>query len=330
MRSAIVCQPRKKAREGHAPRSRRPVSLLVAGLAAGLLTGCAVNRTVVNLIGDALADGRGVYASDDDPDLIREAIPFGLKTYESLLAVSPGHRGLLLAAASGFAAYAYLLQTEADRLDPTDLPRARELRSRACKLYLRGRDHALRGLEAIHPGLGVTLSRDRVSALAITTKEDVPFLYWAGTTWAGALTAAKDDLGLLAELPMAGALVARVLELDETYERGAAHEFFISYEGSRPEAMGGSVRRAREHYRQALEISGGLRASAHLALAEAVTIRQQNLAEFQALIVAALAVDPDKASELRLVNTITQRRARWLESRIPELFSAADDLEVSQ
>ena len=295
--------------------------LLVLVLLGVALAGCSVKRMVVDIIGDAVSGGGGTYTSDDDPELIREAIPFGLKTYESLLEVSPEHRGLLLAAAKGFGAYAYLLQKEADELDATDLGRAREQRARASRLYLRGRDYALRGLRIAHDGFTADLYRDRAAALAKTTEEDVPFLYWAGAAWAGGLSAAKDDLGLIADLPIAAALVGRVLELDETYALGAAHEFFISYEGSRP---GGSAREAREHYRRALELSNGMRASVHLALAEAVTIREQNLTEFQALIAAARAVDVDRAPELRLVNTIARRRARWLESCIPELFLAAD------
>ncbi|MFQ5985518.1 MAG: TRAP transporter TatT component family protein [Alphaproteobacteria bacterium] len=88
--------------------------LLVVALVSGALAACSMKRTAVNIIGDALAGGSGVYTADDDPDLIREAIPFGLKTYESLLEVSPEHRGLLLSAANGFTGYAYLLQNEAD------------------------------------------------------------------------------------------------------------------------------------------------------------------------------------------------------------------------
>lgn len=289
-----------------------------------LLPACSVKRTAVNVLGNALAGGSGVYASDDDPELIREAIPFGLKTYEGLLEVSPKHRGLLLAAASGFTAYAYLLQNKADLLDATDLPRARELRARARNLYLRGRNYALRGLEVEHFGFISMLHRDRAATLAMTTEKNVPFLYWGGAAWAGALSAAKDDLNLIAELPTAAALVGRVLDLDESYEHGAAHEFFIFYEGSRP---GGSITKAREHYRRALALSGGRRASVHLALAEAVTIQEQNIREFRALITGALAVDPDEVPKLRLVNTIARRRARWLQSRIPELFVEADTKE---
>jgi hypothetical protein len=294
------------------------VGLAILGTA---LAGCSVKRTAVDLIGDALAGGNGVYTSDGDPELVREAIPFGLKTYESLLAVSPEHRGLLLAAANGFTAYAYLLQDNADRVEADDLARARELRARAHGLYLRGRDHALRGLAVAHARFAARLRADAAAALAETTAEDIPFLYWAGAAWAGALGAAKGDLMLVAELPTAGALVARALALDETYEQGALHEFFVTYEGSRP---GGSAEKAREHYRRSLELSGGARASLHLALAEAVAVREQNLAEFRGLIAAARAVDPDKVPGIRLVNTIARRRAEWLESRIPELFLDAE------
>jgi hypothetical protein len=39
-----------------------------------------MRRLAVGVIGDALTGEDGVYASDDDPELIRESIPFGLKT----------------------------------------------------------------------------------------------------------------------------------------------------------------------------------------------------------------------------------------------------------
>lgn len=317
----------KNAEIVHRSKPRPVMSFLLVGVTSLLLAACSVKKTAVNIVGDALSGGGGVYASDSDPELIREAIPFGLKTFESLLEVSPEHEGLLLTAASGFTAYAYLLQDEADRLDVTDVARARQLRARVRKLYMRGRNYALRGLEVEHPHFTAILKTDRDSALAMTTEEDVPFLYWAGASWAGALSAAKDDLDLIAELPTAGALVRRVLDLDETYERGAAHEFYISYEGSRP---GGSAKQAREHYRRALELSEGQRASVHLALAEGVSIREQNLTEFRALIVATLAVDPDEVPDLRLANIIAQRRARWLQNRIPDLFLEAEHTEEAK
>jgi|TARA_B100002003_G_scaffold233375_1_gene246166 predicted anti-sigma-YlaC factor YlaD len=281
------------------------------------LTACSINRLVVDKLGDALAEGGSVFTSEEDPDLVRQAIPFGLKTYERLLDVSPQHEGLLLSAATGFAAYAYLIQLQADSIDELSYVEARRQRARASRLFLRGRDYALRGLEVRHPGFTQKLRNSRAKAL-----RDVSLLYWAGVSWAGALTAAKDDPFLIAEVAIAAALVERVLELDESYNSGAAHEFFITFEGSR---MGGSVKRARSHYRRAVTLSEGKRASVHLALAEVVAVQQQNLIEFRQLLAQAMAVDADEVPSLRLENTIAQDRAKWLEARIPALFVSVEE-----
>ena len=291
-------------------------------LATFTLSGCGLFKSMaMNSVADSLSGSGDVFGSDEDPELVKDAIPFGLKTYESLLVELPEHRGLLLATASGFTKYAYaFVILEAERVEDTDLARARELRVRARKLFIRGRDYAIRGLEVAHPDFLRRLKDDPAQALSDTTPEDVPLLYWAGASWGAALMSGKDDLNLVAELPLAGALVGRVLQLDETYDGGAAHEFMISYEGGRSEAMGGSAKRAREHYRRALELSGGKRGSVPLALAETVSVQEQNVAEFRALCQAAKAVDPDAVPASRLVNILARRRAVLLESKIPDLF----------
>jgi predicted anti-sigma-YlaC factor YlaD len=300
--------------------------LVFVAVCALAFAGCSIKQMAVNAIADNLAEGGGVYEADDDPELIREALPFGLKTYESLLQVSPEHRGLLQATAKGFVVYAYLQQLQADRLDATDVGRARALRQRASRLFLRGRDYALRGLEVAHKGLAAAIRQDAAAALAPTTKEDAGLLYWSGAGWAAALGADKKNADLIAELPIAAALVGRVIALDEGYDRGAAHEFFIAYEGGRP---GGNLDAARAHYRRAVELSMGLRASTYVALAEAVDVREQNANEFRSSLAAALAIDPDAVPELRLANTIAQHRARWLETQVPALFVDADAWEPS-
>ena len=70
-----------------------PVVLLL------LSAGCSIKRIAVNQVGNAPASGGSTFTSDDGPGLVEAAIPFGLKLYESLLAESPRHTGLLLAAA---------------------------------------------------------------------------------------------------------------------------------------------------------------------------------------------------------------------------------------
>jgi len=300
----------------------RPAALALLALAL-VFAGCStLQRAAVNKAGDALAGGSSVYAGDDDPELVWQAVPFGLKTIESLLAQSPRHQGLLLAAASGFTEYAYgALQQEADFVEAKDLARATELRNRARKLYLRALGYGFRGLEVQLPDLRRQLQADPdpAHALAGTTKAQVPLLYWTGAAWGAAIAISKDDPELTADQSRAAALVQRGLALDEGFEAGAGHDFMIAYEGGRA-SVGGSIEEARRHLRRALELSHGHRAAPLVSFAEAVSVGRQDKAEFKQLLGQALAVDVNAAPELRLANVLAQRRARWLLGRVDELF----------
>ncbi len=165
--------------------------------------------------------------------------------------------------------------------------------------------------------LGDRRAADDVAALDDATVADVPFLYWAGAPWAAAAGVDPGDMQLVADLATAAALLKRVLTLDESFDEGAAHEFFVSYEGNRP---GGSLEQARLHYERALALSNGFRASVYLAYAEAVAVPTQDLDLFMELVDRALAVDPDSVPRLRLANAIAHRRAAWLADQVPKLF----------
>jgi len=296
--------------------------VLLAGLAlccAG--SGCSIRRYALNKAADALAESGATFASDDDPELIKAAAPFSLKLMESFLAENPRHPGLLAAAASGFTQYAYaFVQEDADEAEPTDLAAAEALRTRARRLYLRAKGYGLRGLEVKHPGFGKALLADPKVAVRSATKADVPLLYWTAAAWASGISLSKDDPEMVGQIAAMEALIQRALDLDESYGKGAIHSFMISYEMSRPGAAGDPVARARHHFERALALSHGIDASPFVALAEAVTIQKQDVKEFESLLNRALAINPEANPDSRLVNTVMQRRARWLLSRESELF----------
>jgi len=296
--------------------------LLVAGLALTVLAcGCSIRRMAVSKLSDALAGGGSTFASDDDPELVRAAVPFSLKLMESLLDQNPRHEGLLFATASGFTQYAFaFVQEDADELEDKDLGAAAALRARARRLYLRARNYGLRGLAVHHPGLDRALSRDPKTALAVAVKNDVPLLYWTAVSWAAAVSVSKDTPDLISDLPKVEALIDRALELDEGFDHGAIHAFLITYEMGRRGVEGDPVARARKHFDRALELSGGQMAGPFVSFAEAVSVQSQDQAGFKSMLERALAIDADAKPELRLSNLIMQRRARWLLGRADELF----------
>src|ERR1700690_4018881 len=139
------------------------VLLLAIAVVGG---GCSIKKIAVNKLGDSLASGGTTFASDDDPDLVGEALPFSLKLMESLLAESPKHRGLLLAASSGFTQYAFVyVQVPAEETEGEDLAKADALRLRARHLYVRARNYGLRDLEIAHPNFEHELRQDPKAAV---------------------------------------------------------------------------------------------------------------------------------------------------------------------
>jgi predicted anti-sigma-YlaC factor YlaD len=283
--------------------------------------GCSIKRLAVSKVGNAIAGSGTTFASDDDPELIKAAVPFSLKLMEALLAEEPKHEGLLLATTRGFTQFGYaFVQQDADELEDKDLTAAEEQRGRARRLYLRAHRYGLRGLEGRHKGFEQALRANPKAAVRAATKQDVPLLYWTALSWAAAIALSKDNPQLIAELPIVEAMMDRALELDESYDSGAIHNYLITYEMSRPGGTGDAATRSRQHFERALALSGGQQAGPMVAYAEAVCVQKQDLKQFEALLHQALAINPDAKPEWRLANLIMQRRAKWLLSRTDQLF----------
>jgi len=298
--------------------------LLLITLAVTLppLSGC--RSAAVSTVADAVAHSGGTYASDDDPELVREAVPFGLKTMEGLLAENPRHEGLLTALASGFTQYGYaFVQADAEQADlDGKLDLARAGRERAKKLFLRARDYGLRGLEVRHEGIAdrIRAGRDLPGVVAKAEKGDVPLLYWTASSWALAVVNGKADMALVAELPVVAAMMDRALALDEAWEEGTIHEFYVSYDATRSAAEGGGPERARAHLDRALALSMNKKLGPLVAWAEGVLVQRQDRKEFTRVLEEVVRADPGREKRYTLANIIAQRRARALLAHADDLF----------
>lgn len=287
------------------------------------LTGCAlVQRKAVGMVASTLASSGDVFTRDDDLELVGDAIPFGLKLYESLLDSAPKNKDLLIATCSNFTQYgvAYL-ETEAMVLgEAQHHDEVAHLNQRALKLYLRAKGYCLRAMEVRFPGIEQKLLNDPAPALAKTEKKDVPLLYWMAASWGSAIGLGVDKPEIVIDMPVVRALADRALALDESWSKGAIHEMFISLD-SLPEALGGSPAKAREHFARAIELQKGLSPGPYVALASGVALPAQDRAEFEKLLQSALAIDPDKDPSVRLVTLVQQRRARALLDHIDTMFT---------
>jgi predicted anti-sigma-YlaC factor YlaD len=296
--------------------------LTVVCCLVALSAGCSIKKMAVNKVGDMLSSSGSTFESDEDPDFVAAAIPFGLKLYEGLLDESPKHTGLLLAAASGFTEYSYaFIDLKAEEAKEESIDKANELTARARKMYLRAHAYGMRGLEVKYPGFGAALDNDAVTALKRVRKTEVPMLYWTGASLGLAVSTSKGDPEMLGQLPLVEMIVNRIVELDETFENGAVPEFLITLEGAKSGIKLEDMEAAmRKHFDRAMEISKGKRAGTYVSFAENADEPAQNAAEFKSMLEKALAIDVNADPTTRLANVIAQKRARWLLAHQSELF----------
>jgi predicted anti-sigma-YlaC factor YlaD len=284
-----------------------------------ILPSCSVRRMAINKIGDAIASGGSTYERDEDLELVQAALPFGLKLIESMLTEVPKHKGLLLAAAQGFTSYAYLtVQQDLDRAAVSDFDAAERLRGRASRLYLRGHNYGLRGLDAAHPAFSAKLKTAPGEAAKVLEARDLPLLYWTAASLGLAIASSRDNVSMIARIPEVEALLSRGLDLDEKWRGGALHEFAIVMAAAKPGSIDYDM--VGRHYRRALELSKGASAGVHVTYAESVALPRQQQKDFQELLQRALAIGVEEHEDLRLMNELAQRRARWLLGRIDDLI----------
>jgi predicted anti-sigma-YlaC factor YlaD len=297
--------------------------LLVVAIAPLLLAGC--RYTGAKIAAGAFAGSGDVMARDDDPELVRAAVPFGLKTMDGLLAEIPDDDQLLASLTSSYTQYAWafvLQDADLDEMAGRSL-QAKEGHERAKKLFLRARNYGLRALEGRYKGITKKLlsARDLEPALALLGPEDARLLYWTAAAWALAISNGKSDMGLVSELPAPVAMMRRGMALDYGFDHGAFQEFFVTYEGTRTPAEGGGAAVARAYLDRALQLSGGRKLGVQVSYAETVLVHQQNRQEFERVLRQVLAADVDAAPEFRLANVLAQRRARALLDHADDLFS---------
>lgn len=304
----------------------RTIAAAVAGiLLIVFLGGCSLQKLAINKVAGMLSGSSSssdVFSTDNDPDLVGQALPFAIKLYESLLASVPDHAGLRLRTGSLYIMYANaFVETPADMTPRRDLEAKEYLMARAKNLYLRGRDVLFVALEKKNPAIRRQLKdRQYQEAMAPFGKQDTDLLYWTALGWLAAFSVNPFDMTLGQTVPQTRAMIERVEALEPGYGHGSLDAFYVGYYGLLPDYLGGDAAKAREHFARAQALAGKSDTSSLISLATTVSVKEQNVAEFKELLGRVLTFDPDSSPANRLVNILNQRKARWYLAHIDDFF----------
>ena len=276
------------------PRVVRLLSVLVLTLwccglssCARILTGTVIKPAVRNL------------QQQEDIVLVCEGAPAYLLMLDSMLVSAPDSEELLLIAAQSYSAYATALEecggSEA---------RIAAMNDKA-KAYGK---NLLRPLLPIdHPDLENFQRR-----LASLGTSDAPSLFWGASAWLGWVLRQKGAPQAIADIVIIEKIMARVLELDEGYQGGAAHIFFGALYAAKPEAFGGRPDLSAQHFEKALALSQGRFLLVHTTYAATLARSTMNQELHDRLLHEVLAFPLASAREFGLSNRIAVNRAKRL------------------
>jgi hypothetical protein len=274
----------------------RFVALLLS-FAAGLQAGCA--SLVSGAAGDFAGNLSSAVRNQDDPETARAAIPSYMVLVDGLLEGHPDDPDLLAAAAELYASYGAVFAGEPER---------------AAKLTAKARRY---GLDAMCQRYADACGwRDEnyeefVASLAGVDERDAKYLYSYGFATLAYMRAHAEDWNTLAELPQVEALFDRYLDLAGAEASPSTHTYLGILLTLRPPAMGGRPDEARDHFEQAIELSGGRDLSAKVEYARGYARMLYDRELHDRLLAEVLEADP-YAEGLTLSNVLAQDDARAL------------------
>jgi hypothetical protein len=281
--------------------------LAMSALALALLTlsGCA---SMVSSATSRMADNITLaIQNQDDAATVRDGAPAYLLMIDGLIAGDPENEDLLLAGSRLYGSYtSAFVEDEA----------------RAQRLASKSLDYAQRALclelESVCDASTQKLNLFEAS-LGTTSRSDLKVMFAYAVAWSGWIQVNSSDWNAIADLAKVTALFERCLELDETYDRGAAHLYLGVIKSLLPAALGGKPELARAHFERARSLSEGENLMVNVLMAKhyARTVYDQELHDRLLIEVQTARAD---YSGYTLVNTLAKREADQLLAESADFF----------
>ncbi|MCX5806658.1 MAG: TRAP transporter TatT component family protein [Proteobacteria bacterium] len=274
-----------------------------------LLTGCLPNKKLTVAATATLLEGVAKSAfQQSDLKLVREGIPAYLMLMDGMIESVPDNEQLLINAAQTYSSFASAFMEETD-------PEYAKL------LYRKARYYSLRSLEIRgFKDPAQSLFDDFGEDVKNCGKKDVPYLFWAATSWGNWIKLNLDSMEALAELPRVELMMKKVLELDEGFYYGGPHIFMGIWFASWPKDAGGDLKKAQKHFQKALQIGQGkfLMTYVYYANFYARQILDKDL--FVSTLQKVLDAPVDILPEITLLNAVARKKAEDLLHHKEEIF----------
>ena len=248
--------------------------------------------------------------------VVETTLANNLKTLERL--AKTGNTGLIVKTARAHSSYSGFLEDKMEDAEIAgDSETADEMRSQAIAHYVTAEKYAFKALAKSDK----TFEQPRTVELAAfekalqkLKKKQVEPLFWAAYAMGRGISLQKDDPMQVIDLVRVELMMARVLELDETFYFGSAHLFYAVYYGDRSPAIGGDPEKAKEHIDIVDEMNDGKFLMSKFYLARYYAYPKQDLKLYKQALQEVIDAPQDIYPGEEAATSLAKSRAkRWLD-----------------
>jgi uncharacterized protein YceK len=287
-------------------RRRQPAPFVVVSiLIAIMISGCS---SVISKVSANMADNlSGAILNQDDPELVREALPAYLLLLDSLNGSDSDSVGTLSAAAQLYAAYGAALVEDPER--------AKILTSRA-------RNYGIRALCAAEQGacdLGEMDFDTYLHAIHSVNKDDVEALYSYSLSSLAWIRSHSSDYKALADLPKIEAALEHVMTLEPGDLAASTCMYLGILNTLRPPALGGDPEAGREWFERGIYLSEGKDLSIKVEFARGYARLLYERELHDQLLNEVLATEVEQP-DLTLFNLLAREQAELLLASADDYF----------
>jgi len=273
-------------------RSVKRLTLLVLLL---WLQGCA---SLVSNVTSGLADDlASTILNSQDVQTVREGMPAYLIMIDSFLRSSPDSPDLLLAASRLNGAFSVFTEGDRSKL-----------------LTTKSLDYALQAGCITNVSLcgfrGQKFSEYK-SLVDNISNRDIDVAYAIAVGWTNWVQANSDDWNAIAQLAKVKYLMARIVELNESYDNGGPHLYMGGLETVLPASMGGKPEVGKMHFERSITLSEGKFLMTKVIYAQNYARLVFDKALHDRLLNEVLAADPI-APDMTLTNMVAREQAKAL------------------
>ena len=219
--------------------------ILIVALLLSLVMATGCSSMVSRATSDMSDNLSSAVLDQNDPETVRQGAPAFLLMIDGFISGDPDNQALLLSGSRLYGAYASAFVDD----------EARQKRL-AEKSYNYGR----RAVCLSHRDFCAVIDKPLATFNEHVTDfkaDDVAVLFGFASGWATWIQANTDNWSATIQLPKVAALMARVIELDETYNHGNAHLYMGVLSTQLPPEYGGKPEVGRHHFERANELSKG-------------------------------------------------------------------------